>query len=344
MYFSKHNKKITYINHYSGLLEIEGKGALCREDTELWPKPTESIAGEYHTLSITDGITEVGEGFLDAFPYIGCLILGRTVESVAISPEMIKQMRKRKVLIRGEYDTFAERFANANKLDFLHSDIHLADDNIEVAHEHDIITLRFHEEEQPDIHFNCFTPGSSAGSYGGGECANPLPRDFYVGCTVEAFANKFNERVRGQILSNETLKRFLEISNERHRIKMTRKRMTKERRAEVNKVMKTKKKGNNWTAYYDEDNGRYFAEIMYTSREGREQYDYEITADIYSRLGTFADDIENERLIKNGKMTYSFENTMYGTLGPERTVWDEEANEAMKAAEAKQNKDSKKKK
>lgn len=29
-------------------------------------------------------------------------------------------------------------------------------------------------------------------------------------------------------------------------------------------------------------------------------------------------------------MSYSFENTMYGTLGPERTVWDEEANEAMK--------------
>lgn len=29
-------------------------------------------------------------------------------------------------------------------------------------------------------------------------------------------------------------------------------------------------------------------------------------------------------------MSYSFENTMYGTLGPERTVWDEEANEAVK--------------
>jgi hypothetical protein len=41
-------------------------------------------------------------------------------------------------------------------------------------------------------------------------------------------------------------------------------------------VMKTKKKGNNWTAYYDPDTNRYFAEIMYTSREGREQYDYEI--------------------------------------------------------------------
>lgn len=93
--------------------------------------------------------------------------------------------------------------------------------------------------------------------------------------------------------------------------------------------MNTKKRGNNWTAYYDPETGRYFAEIMYTSREGREQYDYEITQDVYSRLGTFGDDIDNERLIKTAKLTYSFENTMYGTLGPERTVWDEEANEAM---------------
>ena len=108
--------------------------------------------------------------------------------------------------------------------------------------------------------------------------------------------------------------------------------------------MKMKKQGNNWTAYYDPDTGRYFAEIMYTSREGREQYDYEITEDIYSRLGTFPDDIDSERLIKTAKMTYSFENTMYGTLGPERTVWDEEANEAMTAAEAKHSKERKKKK
>ncbi len=96
--------------------------------------------------------------------------------------------------------------------------------------------------------------------------------------------------------------------------------------------MKTEKHGNNWSAYYDPDTRRYFAEIIYTSREGREQYNYEITRDIYGRLGTFKDDVDNERLIKSAKMTYSFENTMYGTLGPERTVWDEEANEAMQKA------------
>ena len=96
--------------------------------------------------------------------------------------------------------------------------------------------------------------------------------------------------------------------------------------------MKNQKKGGNWTAYFDPDTGRYFAEIMYTSREGREQYDYEITQELYARLGTFADDYKNEELIKTAKMTYSFENTMYGTLGPERTIWDEEADEAMKEA------------
>ena len=93
--------------------------------------------------------------------------------------------------------------------------------------------------------------------------------------------------------------------------------------------MNTKKHGNNWTAYYDPETGRYFAEIIYTSREGREQYDYEITKSIYDRLGTFKNDSDNDELIRSGNITYSFENTMYGTLGPERTVWDEEANDAM---------------
>ncbi len=102
--------------------------------------------------------------------------------------------------------------------------------------------------------------------------------------------------------------------------------------------MEFKKQGNNWTAYYNPETERYFAEIIYTSREGREQYDYEITQDIYARLGTFEDDTENERLIKTSKMTYSFENTMYGTLGPERTVWDEEANESMNDTVLKQEK------
>ena len=109
--------------------------------------------------------------------------------------------------------------------------------------------------------------------------------------------------------------------------------------------MNTTKKGNNWTAWYDPEAGRYFAEIMYTSREGREEYHFEIDRELYGRLGTFQDDVDNERLIRNGKRTYSFENTMYGTLGPERLVWDEEADEAMREAVRKQeNRETKRKK
>lgn len=106
-------------------------------------------------------------------------------------------------------------------------------------------------------------------------------------------------------------------------------------------LMKTKKQGSHWTAYFDLDTKRYFAEILYINREGMEQYNYEITQDIYERLGTFSDDNDSIKLIETGKRTYSFENTMYGTIGPERTVWDEEANSAMCEAVKKQDKNNK---
>ncbi len=216
MYFSKHNHKIRYINHYSGLLEVEGKGILCREDTEVNPEEKNNWMNEYDTLSVTEGVTEIGEGYLEAFPKIDCLILARTVTSVNASPELLKSLRKRKVLIRGEYDTFAESFAKENGLDFLHSNIPVAEYDIEIAHEHDIVTLRFHSNGKADIHYNCFTPGSSAGSYGGGEYVKELPQDFYVGCTMEIFASNFSERAREQILSNDAIRRFLESANRRH--------------------------------------------------------------------------------------------------------------------------------
>ncbi len=99
--------------------------------------------------------------------------------------------------------------------------------------------------------------------------------------------------------------------------------------------MEAKKKGNYWTAFYDPETNRYFAEIMYISREGMEDYKYEITQEIFDKLGSFDDDSDNEELIRTGETTYSFANTMYGTLGPERLVWNEEANEAMEKAEKK---------
>ena len=215
LYFSKHNENIVYINHYSGLLEVEGEGLLCREDADVWPVADENWADEYNELSVKEGITGLGEGYLDIFQNIDCLILSRTGGSVATTPALDKRMRKNKVLIRGEYNTFAEAFAREKGLKFLHCDILLAEDDMEEHHEHDIITLRFHTKGAPDIHYNCFTPGSSAGSYGGGEYAKEIPKDFYVGCSLEQFASNFPERLHEQLMSNEMLRRFLDTANKK---------------------------------------------------------------------------------------------------------------------------------
>ncbi len=215
MIFSKDGRKTVYFNSGGGLLEVKGEGVLIREDTEALYETDPDWNKEYDTLSVTEGVTGLAGGYLEEFPHINCLILGRTVGSADVSPGLLKKWRKRKTLVRGEYDTFAERFAGENSLAFLHSDIPLAAFDYERAREHDIVTLRFHPDGPPDIHFNCFTPGSSAGNFGGGEYAKRLPKDFYAGLTVEEFAEGFPEQAAEQIMSNETLRRFLEISNGR---------------------------------------------------------------------------------------------------------------------------------
>ena len=136
MYFSVHNENIVYTNHYSGLLEVEGEGLLCEEDAEVWPAERGNWQKKYNVLDVKEGITGLGEGYLEKFPEIGCLILGRTVGSVATTPELDKRLRRNKVLIRGEYNTFAETFAREKGLKFLHCDIHLADDDIGDHYEH----------------------------------------------------------------------------------------------------------------------------------------------------------------------------------------------------------------
>ncbi len=49
----------------------------------------------------------------------------------------------------------------------------------------------------------------------GGEYVRELPKDFYVGCTVEQFAGNFPERLHEQLTANEMLRRFLDAANSR---------------------------------------------------------------------------------------------------------------------------------
>ena len=62
---------------------------------------------------------------------------------------------------------------------------------------------------------------------------------------------------------------------------------------------------------------------MYTNREGQTRFLYEITKEVFDRLGSFSDDYDNDRLIETGRLLFRFEDTMYGTMGPERSVHDD---------------------
>lgn len=88
------------------------------------------------------------------------------------------------------------------------------------------------------------------------------------------------------------------------------------------------KEGNCWKACYDQQHKKYISHLMYTNREGQTRYLYEITKEIFDRLGSFPDDYDNDRLIQTGQLLYRFEDTMYGTLGPVHSVYDDSYTES----------------
>lgn len=87
--------------------------------------------------------------------------------------------------------------------------------------------------------------------------------------------------------------------------------------------MKLFKEGNCWKACYDKERRKHYGYLMYTNREGQTRYLYEITKEVFDRLGSFPDDYDNDRMIQTGRLLFRFENTMYGTMGPEYVTFDD---------------------
>ena len=69
------------------------------------------------------------------------------------------------------------------------------------------------DDKGPYLLEDVYTPGSSAGNYGGGVVRTDLPADFYKDETPETFAERFGGRFREQIRQNAQLKTFLEEAN-----------------------------------------------------------------------------------------------------------------------------------
>ena len=202
MYFSDHNEKITFSNEWDGTLKVEGKGLVCAEDLNASPgrfKPE-----KYTALEFTKGITRVTKGFIEAFTSMECLEIAFSVKSIERTPELDNFLITNNVLIRGEYNSLAERLAKWTKYE--------SQDGYRESTKR---TLCFRLDGPPYIYREIFTPGISAGSNGGADLKDDLPEDFYVGCDLDGFTYNLPLICEEAIMQNKQLGRFLKISNQR---------------------------------------------------------------------------------------------------------------------------------
>lgn len=214
MYFSEHNKKITYSNHWSGLLEVCGTGPVVKEDTNVSPGSTRDLLDHGYDLSFTDGITSVGPGFIEQFNHLRSLIFHYSVKSITATPELIAMLKRKNVVIRGWYDSAGEKFARDNGLKFLHADIFIGWHSDEEHYTNTKLTIRFRPDGSPYREYDEYCPGISAGNNGGGVWEGELTRDFYRGETLQSFA-EWLPRFKSPILKNKDLEYFLRTANKR---------------------------------------------------------------------------------------------------------------------------------
>lgn len=207
MYHSNHNRDITYFFTWGKPVLIEGKGAVCKEDTDIGK---ENWTQEYTRLHLKDGITEVKTGFLESFAILKELIIDKSVTNIEMTNELHEMLKNNSVTIRGAYNTYAENFAKENGLPFIHKDIYIGIRRNEEHQESRTVTLHFDTSGQMNLLYEDFCQGISAGNTMGGEFTRDMPEEFHKGCTIEEFADMMSEAYSEQILKNKELKEFLD--------------------------------------------------------------------------------------------------------------------------------------
>lgn len=208
MYHSKHNNNITYFFTWGEPVKIEGKGELCREDADIGKDG--NWTSEYSALHIKDGITTVKSGFLEQFSILKILVADRSVIDIELTEDLLAMFKKNGTIIRGCYDSYAEKFAEENGLLFIHKDIYIGICHYEKYNESRTLTLHFGENDEMNLLYEDFCQGISAGNTMGGKFTREMPEEFHRGCTLEEFAYMMPGTYFEQIMKNEELEAFLE--------------------------------------------------------------------------------------------------------------------------------------
>lgn len=188
-----------------------GGTVLKAEDMSYWMDSAQRTDPEGISFQLGEEIEQVEDGFFALVPTINELFILNPECNIIMSEETVNLFKKNRVLIRGRFNTAAERFAKEYGLKFLHSDVELAKaGDYHDAGGIDIITLRFYEDGNAYIHQNNLCTGSSAGWSGGGEMEFDLPSGFYKKMDAAAIAEKCWDSCQKEIVDNGILHKLLE--------------------------------------------------------------------------------------------------------------------------------------
>ena len=226
MFFSNLHDYVVYGTWYPGPYTLYGdvltvgarvsykrRVSVCAGDLDAWPGKLDPK--KYKTLVLEASVCAVKEGFIESFSKLRDLIVEADLKRIPLTPELETILKSNKVIVRGTFNSAAEKLAKTLGLPFIHKNIFIAQYYEERRYENTTLMLCFQKGECPFVWEDVVCPGISAGNNGGGTLRHDLPDDFYKGGSIDDFARHFGPVYTDQILHNEELKAFLAEADRR---------------------------------------------------------------------------------------------------------------------------------
>lgn len=199
-------------------LNAYGDPVLTKKDFAYWADRPELTDPAGVVLGLDEEVEIVEEDVFDLLPTLSSLWIENPRCRLPMTEKIVQLFQKNNVLLRGTYDSAAEKLARKYHLRFLPLDVKLAAVGDYFERGRDVITLCFRMDGSVYIHEDCMTQGISAGSMGGGETSFDLPKDFYLKMTAEEIADQCWGRCYSAILENGTLASFIKKAQKKNGI------------------------------------------------------------------------------------------------------------------------------
>ena len=191
-----------------------GGKVLRKSDMGYWMDRPQRTDPNGVALGLDEDICEVESGFFDLLPTIRSVWMENPECVIHMTEKTLKLFRDNNVVLRGVYDSSAERLAKKHHLRFLHLDVKLASVGDYYERGRDTISIVFRDTGDAHINQDCACQGISAGNTGGGELNIDIPDDFWRSMTVVELADMCWHS--GEIISNGKLAEFMKKAKEKN--------------------------------------------------------------------------------------------------------------------------------